>query len=253
MDQPKHPVTTVDRTLQIVETIQELDGAGVSEIAEEVDVGKSAVHNHLNTLANREYVVKEGEQYHIGLAFLGLGAYARQRNEIYGVARSEVDTLADETGELVNLLVEKNGRGIYLYQARGDNAVELDTYEGKRVRLHCTGLGKAVLGFRPRDQVESILDEHGMPAETEHTITDRDTFFAELEQVRDQGYAIDEEERLTGLRCVAAPITDDDDRSIAAISVSCPVHRVDDDRFYDDLQQAVLGAANVVELEHNYS
>jgi len=253
MDQPKHPVTTVDRTLQIVETIQELDGAGVSEIAEEVDVGKSAVHNHLNTLANREYVVKEGEQYHIGLAFLGLGAYARQRNEIYEVARSEVDTLADETGELVNLLVEKNGRGIYLYQARGDDAVELDTYEGKRVRLHCTGLGKAVLGFRPRDQVESILDEHGMPAETEHTITDRDTFFAELEQVRDQGYAIDEEERLTGLRCVAAPITDDDDRSIAAISVSCPVHRVDDDRFYDDLQQAVLGAANVVELEHNYS
>jgi len=253
MDEPKHPVTTVDRTLQIVEIIQELDGAGVSEIADRVDVGKSAVHNHLNTLANREYVVKEGDEYQIGLAFLGLGAYARKRNEIYDGAHAEVDKLADETGELVNLLVEKGGQGIYLYQAQGDSAVELDTYEGKRVNLHCTGLGKAILGFRPEAEVEAILDEHGMPAETEHTITDPDDFFAELEAVREQGYAIDEEERLNGLRCVAAPITDDDDRAIAAISVSCPVHRVDDDRFYDDLRQAVLGAANVVKLEHNYS
>ncbi|WP_459194067.1 IclR family transcriptional regulator [Halosimplex sp. J119] len=253
MEQPKHPVTTVDRTLQIVEIIQELDGAGVSEIAERVDVGKSAVHNHLNTLANREYVVKEGEEYHIGLAFLGLGAYARQRNEIFDAAHKEVDNLADETGELVNLLVEKNGMGIYLYQSQGENAVDLDTYEGKRVRLHCTGLGKAILGFRPEDEVTDILDERGMPAETEHTITDRGAFFDELADINDQGYAVDEEERLNGLRCVAAPITDDDDRAIAAISVSCPVHRVDDDRFYEDLRQAVLGAANVVELEHNYS
>ncbi|WP_123534360.1 IclR family transcriptional regulator [Halosimplex salinum] len=253
MDEPKHPVTTVDRTLQIVEIIQELDGAGVSEIAAQVDVGKSAVHNHLNTLANRGYVLKEGDEYQVGLAFLGLGAYARKRNEIFDAAHAQVDTLAEETGELVNLLVEKNGMGIYLYQAQGENAVELDTYEGKQVRLHCTGLGKAILGFRPREEVADILAEHGMPAETEHTITDEEPFFDELDEIREQGYAIDEEERLNGLRCVAAPVTDDDDRAIAAISVSCPVHRVDDDRFYEDLQQAVLGAANVVELEHNYS
>ena len=249
----KHPVRTVDRTLEIVEIIRELDGAGVSEIAERVDLGKSAVHNHLTTLAQREYVVKEGEQYHIGLAFLGLGAYARNRNEVYDTARSEVDELADETGELVNLLVEKRGRGIYLYQAKGDQAVDLDTYAGKEVDLHCTALGKAILGYRPRSEVEEILDDHGMPAETDRTITDREEFFAELDEVRDRKYAVDREERLTGLRCLAVPITDDRDRSIAAISVSCPVHRVDDDRFFDELPNAVLGAANVVELEHNYS
>jgi DNA-binding IclR family transcriptional regulator len=253
MPEPKHPVTTVDRTFQIVEIIQELDGAGVSEIAERVDVGKSAVHNHLNTLANREYVVKEGDEYHVGLAFLGLGAYARKRNEIYRVARAEVDKLAEDTGELVNLLVEKNGMGIYLYQAQGEDGVELDTYEGKQVHLHGTALGKAILGYRPREEVESVLDEHGMPALTEQTTTDRETFFEELETIREQGYAIDDEERLTGLRCIAAPITDDGERAIAAISVSCPVHRVSDERFYTDLRDAVLGAANVVELEHNYS
>jgi DNA-binding IclR family transcriptional regulator len=253
MAEPKHPVRTVDRTLQIVEIIRELDGAGVSEIAERVDVGKSAVHNHLNTLAEREYVVKEDDEYHIGLAFLGLGAYARNRNEIYDTARSEVDKLADETGELVNLLVEKNGQGIYLYQAKGDQAVELDTYAGKRVKLHCTALGQAILGFRPDEEVGDILDKHGMPAMTEQTITDRAEFFEELEAVRERKYAIDREERLTGLRCIAAPITDAEDRSIAAISISCPIHRVDDERFEETLPSAVLGAANVVELEHNYS
>jgi len=253
MATPKHPVRTVDRTLEIVEIIQELDGAGVSEIADRMDIGKSAVHNHLNTLVNREYLVKEGDEYQIGLSFLGLGAYARNRTDIYETARKEVDKLADETGELANLLVEKNGMGIYLYQSKGGNAVELDTYEGKRVHLHCTGLGKSVLGFRPREEVEEFLDRHGMPAMTERTITDRDAFFEELEEIRERKYALDHEERLMGLTCVAAPITDDQDRSIGAISVACPLHRVSDERLYDELPDAVLGTANVVELEHNYS
>ncbi|WP_114577099.1 IclR family transcriptional regulator [Saliphagus sp. LR7] len=253
MAEPKHPVRTVDRTLEIVEIVQELDGAGVSEIAERVDIGKSAVHNHLNTLANREYLTKEGDEYHIGLSFLSLGVYARNRNGIYDAARHEVDKLAEETGELVNLLVEKNGMGIYLYQAKGENAVELDTYEGKRVLLHCTGLGKAILGFRPREEVEAIVDEYGLPAMTENTITDREEFLEELDEVRDRKYATDREERLTGLCCVAAPITDDQDRSIGAISVACPLHRIGDDRFYNELPDAVLGTANVIELAHNYS
>ena len=253
MAEPKHPVRTVDRTLEILEIIQELDGTGVSEIADRVDIGKSAVHNHLSTLANREYVVKEGEEYHIGLSFLGLGAYARNRTEIYDTARPEVEKLAADTGELVNLMVEKNGSGIYLYQAKGENAVQLDTYEGKRVSLHCTALGKAILAFRPRDEVADVIDEHGMPRMTEHTITDRDEFFDELDRTRERNYATDREERLNGLRCIAAPITDDNDRSIAAISVACPAHRVSDERFERELPDAVLGTANVIELEHNYS
>lgn len=253
MTEPKHPVRTVDRAMEIVEIIQELDGAGVSEIAEQVDIGKSAVHNHLNTLVNREYLVKEGDEYQIGLSFLGLGAYARDRTQIYETARSEIDKLASETGELANLLVEKNGMGIYLYQAKGQNAVELDTREGKQVRLHCTGLGKSILAFRPRDEVTEILDKHGMPKMTEQTITDREQLFNELDQIRQQKYAVDNEERLAGLCCVSAPITNGQERSIGAISVACPVHRISEERFYEELPDAVLGTANVIELEHNYS
>lgn len=253
MTEPNYPVRTVSRTFEILEVIQELDGAGVSEIAERVDIGKSAVHNHLMTLTNHEYVDKNGDKYHIGLPFLGLGTYARDRMPIYETAQSQVDQLADETGELVNLLVEKNGMGIYLYQAKGENAVKLDTHEGKRVRMHCTALGKAILTFRPQSEVDKILDEHGLPELTPHTITDREKLYAEFETIREQRYAVDREERLNGLRCIAVPITNNSDRSIAAISVACPVHRVDDKRFYEDLPESVLGTANVIELEYNYS
>ncbi|WP_408960333.1 IclR family transcriptional regulator [Natrinema sp. 74] len=253
MEEPKHPVRTVDRAMEIVEIVQELDGAGVSEIAEQVDIGKSAVHNHLNTLVNREYLVKEGDEYQIGLSFLGLGAYARDRTSIYETARSEIDKLANETGELANLLVEKNGMGIYLYQAQGQNAVELDTHEGKQVGLHCTALGKSILAFRSREEVDEILDTRGMPELTDQTITDRDQLYSELDQIRKQKYAVDNEERLAGLCCVSAPITDGRERSIASISVACPVHRISEERFYEELPDAVLGTANVIELEHNYS
>ncbi|WP_247004278.1 IclR family transcriptional regulator [Halosolutus gelatinilyticus] len=253
MVKPSRSVQTIDRTFEILEVIHELDGAGVSEIAERVDIGKSAVHSHLTTLSNREYVDKDGDEYHIGLSFLGLGAYARNRTPIYDAAQSRADTLANQTGELVNLLVEKSGMGIYLYQAKGENAVELDTHEGKRVRMHCTALGKAILAFRLSEEVDEIIDEHGLPTLTSQTVADRERLHAELEEIRERRYAIDREERLNGLRCIAAPITDDADRSIAAISVACPVHRVDDERFYEDLPEAVLGAANVIELEYNYS
>lgn len=253
MSEPKHPVRTVDRTFEILEIIQKCDGAGISEIADRVDIGKSAVHNHLSTLMNREYVEKDGDNYHIGLSFLSLGAYARNRMSIYDTAKSQVDELAAETGELVNLLVEKNGVGVYLYQSKGDSAVELDTHEGKHVQLHCTALGKAILGFRSQNEVDTILREHGLPQVTADTITNREEFLATLEKIREQRYAIDNEERLKGLRCIAAPITNDADRSIAAISISSPIHRIDDEYFYNNLAEAVLGAANVIELKYNYS
>ncbi|MDJ1433674.1 IclR family transcriptional regulator [Halostagnicola sp. A-GB9-2] len=253
MVEPKHPVRTVDRSFEIIEIVQELDGAGVSEISERVDIGKSSVHNHLNTLVNREYLSKEGDEYHIGISFLGLGAYARNRTEIYDDARQEIDKLADETGELANLLIERNKMGVYLYQTEGENAVELDTYEGKQVGLHCTGLGKAILAFRPREEVENILDTRGMEPLTEQTITDRERFFDELDEIRSHKYAFDREERLTGLCCVAAPITNANDRSVGAISVACPIHRISDERFYEELPDSVLGTANVIELKHNYS
>ncbi|NGM69132.1 IclR family transcriptional regulator [Natronolimnobius sp. AArcel1] len=254
MAKSESSVRSVRRTFTILEVIQELNGASVAEIAKRVDIGQSAVYNYLTTLTREEYVDKVGDEYHLGLSFFGLGAHARNRTPIYDSAQPQVDELADETGHLVNLCIETDGHGTYLYQSRGENGIDIDVHEGQPVPLHSTALGKAILAFRPSEEVTAIIDQHGLPATTEHTITDQTELHAELEQVRNRRYAVGQEEWRNGLRSLAVPIVDAHGRSIAAVGIACPVYWNDDTTTFDDeLLQAVLGAANVIELEHNYA
>jgi DNA-binding IclR family transcriptional regulator len=246
--QASNPVKSVVTTFDIVQTLRRLDGAGVTELSNELDLPKSSVYNYLSTLEQEEYVVKEDGRYYLGLRFLDLGRYVRQRDDLYETARPEMESLADETGELVNLLVEEHGQGVYVCRERGDRAVNVAAGTGHRVSLHNTGLGKAILAYLPDERVDAILDERGMTAATEHSITDRDELEAELETIRDRGVAFDREERIGGLRCVAVPILDLEDRPIGALSVAGPTSRMKGERFDSELPERLKSAANVIEL-----
>lgn len=247
-DRAKNPVKTTLTTLDILETIKEQDGARVTELASELELPKSSVHNYLSTLNQRGYVVKEDNEYHVSLRFLDLGSKARDNREIYEIAKPNVRDLAEETGELANLLVEEHGEGVYIYREMGDKAVMVDKNVGHRVHMHNTALGKAILAHLPQEQVSAILDRHGMPALTDNTITDEATLFEDLERVREEGIAYDDEERLKGLRCVAAPILDENDHPVAAVSVSGPVARFSADRFRGQVPETIKNAVNVIEL-----
>jgi DNA-binding IclR family transcriptional regulator len=246
-------VNAVERTFRVVRGLQELDGAGVTELSSHLGLPKSTVHNYLSTLEREEYVVKEGEQYRVGLRFLKHGAYARNRLNIFEIARPELDRLARETGELCNLLVEEHGMGTYLYRTRGDEAVRVKEHVGDRAPLHSTALGKAILAHLPERRVDEIIDQQGLSGTTDETITGRESLMGELEQIRDVGVAFDDEERLPGLRCVAAPVLSNGSRVLGAISVSGPSHRFEGDRFEEELPQRVLETANVIELNVTYS
>ena len=246
-------VGATETTLRILETLKEMDGAGVTEVANSLGLPKSTVHNHVSTLLRNEYVVKEGDTYRVGLRFLEFGEYIRNRMPIYDVARPEVERLAEETGELANLLVEEHGKGVYLCRAKGSRAVRLDTYAGMRVHLHCTALGKAILAHLPEERVREIVDTRGLPSRTGTTITDEDDLLAELEEIRERGVAHDEEERVAGLRCVAAPIKNLDGNALGAISVSGPTSRMKGPRFHEEVPEDLISTANVIELNLNYS
>lgn len=249
----QHTVGASETTLRILETLKELDGAGVTEVANALELPKSTVHSHLATLNENEYVVNDGGTYRAGLRFLEFGEYLRTRMRIYDVARPEIDTLAADTGELANLAVEEHGRAVYLYRAKGQRAVNLDTYSGMRVPLHCTALGKVILANLPEERVEDIVARRGLPERTGNTVTDESALQAELAEIRDRGYAFDDEERLAGLRCVAAPITANDGTVAGAISVSGPTNRVKGERFTEEIPDLLLRAANVIEINMTYS
>jgi DNA-binding IclR family transcriptional regulator len=245
-------VRTLERALRIVQALQEMDGGTVTEVANRVDLPKSTVHNHLQTLLANEYVTRHDDEYVVSLRFLELGGYTRDRMNVFQVAKPEIKGLAEETGELANLLVEEHGLGIYLYREQGEDAVELDSYAGKRQYLHSTAFGKAMLAFMPDGRVESILDRHGLPARTDRTITDRGELFDELEEIRDRGYSYDDEESLKGLRCIAAPIQNDD-RVVGAVSVSGPVSRLSGERFSEELPDMLLSTTNIIEINLTYT
>ena len=246
-------VKTARTTFRILETLKEHNGATLTELTEEFTLSKTSIHNDLNTLERDGYVVKEGNIYRVGLKILDLGGHAQHKERMYDIAKDEVTALAEETGELANLLVEEHGKGVYLHRARGEAAVKTDSYIGQQVYLHNTALGNAILAHLPEERVDEILDRHGMPASTENTITSRDELFATLETIRENGYALDDEARVKGLRCVAVPIINNDEEVEGAISVSGPTSRFQGERFQHELPEKLQKVANIVELNITYT
>jgi DNA-binding IclR family transcriptional regulator len=122
-----------------------------------------------------------------------------------------------------------------------------------RVPLQTTAMGKSILAFRPREEVDEIVDRHGLPQITEKTISDRDELYEELDTIEERGFAYDDEERVKGMRCVAAPITDDEGRAIAAMSVSGPKSRLRGKQFREEVPDLILSSANVIEVNLTYS
>jgi DNA-binding IclR family transcriptional regulator len=248
----KNPVGATEKTLRILGALKDLNGAGVTELASTLDISKGSVHNHLTTLEEHEYVVKEGSTYRLGLRFLELGEYARHQTRLLNIAKPEIDDLAEQTGEIANLMIEEHGRGVYLYISRGDNAVNLDTKMGTRQYLHTSALGKAILSNMESEQFEAVIDRHGLPAETPNTVTDEEVLHGELDKIREQGVAFDGEERAEGIRCVAAPITDNNNL-LGSVSISGPSTRMKGEWFKEEIPEQVQNTATVIGINASYS
>ena len=249
----KTPVNAVETTFRLLEELKDINGAGVTELADQVEMPKSTVHDHLRSLEKLGYIVNEDGIYRIGARFLDLGGYARQRMKIYKVAKPEVKKLAKTTGEHANLMIEQHGKGVFLYKTEGDNAVYLDTYAGMQVHLQTTSMGKCILAHMEPDRVEEIIDQHGLPKITENTISEPEELYTELDEIRERGYATDMEERVEGMRCIAAPIIGPNNDIAGAVSISGPSVRMQGERFENELPESGLGTANVIAVNLAYS
>lgn len=246
-------LTTIERAFEIIELIMDVNGAGVTDVAQQLDIPKSTAHNYLSTLNSQGYLDKEGDQYRIGLKFLNPGGHAAADLPAYQLLRAKVNALAEETNERAQLIVLNHGKGIYVYEMHGIDAVQTDVRIGKRVGLHTTSAGKAILAGLPDERIERIVDRTGLPRQTEHTITDRDELWECLEEVRNRGYAFNDEERIDGQRAVGVAISGKDGVATTALSVSGPMNRLRGDRFREEIPNTLLGMANEVELNIQFS
>jgi IclR family KDG regulon transcriptional repressor len=200
---------------------------GISALAQRLGLAKSTVHRLATTLVEYDMLEQNREtgKYRLGLALFELGTLVRRKMDVTTEAQGEIHTLAEASGETVQLAILDHLSVLYIRIRESRQAVRMSSGLGSRAPAHCTGVGKALLAFQPPEVVKQVM-ENGLKRYTEHTITDPELLLQELASIRARGYSIDDEEIEVGLRCVAAPIRDHSGHVTAAISVAAPVQRM---------------------------
>ncbi|MFJ8084729.1 IclR family transcriptional regulator [Streptomyces sp. NPDC096205] len=239
-------VQSVDRAVSVLEILARHGEAGVTEIADELDVHKSTAFRLLGVLENRGLVAqaKDRGKYYLGAAVLRLAGAAAVRLDISQEGVPVCRELADELGETVNIAVLDDDAAVNIMQARGTASVTAQNWLGRRTPLHATSSGKVLLAHMPPTLREGLL-ARPLPRFTERTITGASMLRGELEAVIEQGYGVTIEELELGLAAVAAPVRAHDGKVIAAISVSGPVYRLNADRLPELAKRTVAAGSEL--------
>lgn len=249
----KNPVKATRRSVAVLEALSELGSARLTALSSELELSDSTVHNHLSTLVESGFVTKRDGVYRLSLKFLTYGEFARGQYTVAAAARSELRHLAGETGEAASAFVAEDGVGYLLEHERGASDLPLGLYPGKRIPLHATAFGKVLLADRPDEEIDATLERRGLVASTEATITDRSTLLEALADVRANGYAVADEERLRGVRSVATAVRNEAGVAVGAVGVTGPTSRLTSDRLRGAVLEAVIDTKNVIELQLAYS
>jgi DNA-binding IclR family transcriptional regulator len=245
-------IKTSGLAFSIVEALHEMDGASVTDLAEQLGIAKSTVSRHLSSLQAMEYVVKQENIYHLGLRFLYFGETIRERQPHYDLIWPKVKYLAQETDERAQFFVEEHDYAVYLYTEGGENAVQTISCPGRRVPLHTTAGGKAILASFPEKRVHEIIVDQGLPPSTENTITDKSILLDELESIRERGFSTNNQESIKGVRAVGVAIETPKGSVVGAISIAGPTNRVKDKMMNKEYPDLLLGVANEIELNIMY-
>jgi IclR family acetate operon transcriptional repressor len=226
-------VQSVDRALQIIETLAEDDeGYRLTDLAIRTGLSPSTVHRLLTTLENRRFVQfdREESKWHIGAQSFVVGSTFMHRRNFAAQALPYLRKLRDRTRETANLAIVDDESIIVVSRIESREVMRSLTKVGGRVAMSVSGIGKAVLATYSDADVTAIIRRQGMPRLTEKSIVRPGELFRELQMVRRQGYAVDNEEARLGLRCVAAVIFNDCNEPLAAVSVSGMTDRLNDER-----------------------
>jgi len=247
------PIQTVGKLFEVIALLDQLDGASMTEVSTRLGMSTSTASDYLISLKRTGYVIQGDDGYELSTKFLEVGGRVKHRKRLFQAAKSELATLAEISGELACLTIEERGYSVILHMEAGDQAHHFGGFPGMRTPLHSHAGGKVILAYLERHTVEDIIKERGLIQRTRKTITDKEELFDQLEQIQQDGYAIDYDEQVDGMAIVAAPILVEDGSDIAgAISAVLPTRRVLNEGKTDRLIDAVLEAANVAAINYRY-
>ena len=225
------PATAVERALNILEAAApRRDGLTNSEISRKLGIPKSSASYILRTLEKRGYLRRDAEtgRYRLGLKILSLGGDAQGNLDIADVALPFMRALGEKIRLTVHLAVLDQGEAVYIEKVEAPGFFKVNTWVGRRMFLHSTSVGKCLMAWLPKQEVEALVRQQGLKKRTPETITNISRLLGELEHVKQAGYAVDDEENSLGARCLGAPIFDATGNVAAAIGASGTLTQVDE-------------------------
>ena len=227
-DPSGYNVRAVERALQILECFDdEHPEMGVSEIAQMVGLHKATTHRIVTTLLNFGYLARavDGQRYRLGLRLTELGFRAVRRLDLRREALTYMNQLSQQWGETCDLSIFEHGEVFYIEMIQGSRALTIAAAVGQRLPAHCTASGKVFLAYLPAPELDNLLNKP-LTSYTWKTISSAMRLRQQLELIRQQGYAFDDEEFEMGIRAVACPIFNREGKVIAALSIPSPVSRM---------------------------
>ncbi|MCB2144746.1 MAG: IclR family transcriptional regulator [Rhodobacteraceae bacterium] len=223
----QNTIQSLDRALMILKVVSEAGGLTLSELAQRSGQSAPTVYRVLTTLQTHGFVEVEdpGQFWHVGGGAFRVGSEFLRRTKVVERARQPMDRLMRETGETSNLGVEHRDRVLFLSQVETHEAIRAFFPPGTLSAMHISGIGKALLAWYPEARVRQIAAQ-GLQALTPRSLATEGALLADLAATRARGYAIDDQERAEGMRCVAAPVFNAHGEPVAGLSVSGPAFRM---------------------------
>lgn len=225
---PRKSIQSVDRALSLLEILAAENGeASLQTLSRKAGLNRTTAYRLLRALQSHDMIQQNptSRHYRLGLKLLGLAAAVRSQLDIRQHARPALERLAVQSGETANLAIREGTEAVYIDQVSSSHPIRAFTQVGARVPLHCTGVGKVLLAYLTEEDL-SVIAAQDLTKYTSQTIGDWRKLRDELNKIRASGWALDAEEMQPEVRCIAAPVFDDQGRVVAAISIAAPAQRL---------------------------
>ena len=247
-------VKSIVKAAAIIDLLSAADTPlALAEIAAELGIVKSTLHGLISTLLDVGYVDQDAATGHylLGFRLFEIGSTVSRKWNERKLSYPYMQELAEKTGETIHLAVLDDGEVLYINKQESSGSIRIVTDTGIKLPAHCTGVGKVLLSGLTPYEIKKITRKRSMTRYTDTTITSLDKLMDELEKIRTQGYATDEQEFMEGLRCIAAPIYNHKGEITCALSIAGPSSRMRGEE-YEMKKQHLLKAAQEISKQMGY-